>query len=206
MALSLDQNWSYKGYLRKRYKQETTFSNKKKKKRIGRESEKPRHNTGALRSQHTRQPVKEESLRTGPQNLKHESTCLHGSKWGTGTEQILILFLFFLSLQQSHLPFWALPFPPSYMLLPHPPLVSPRWLIRALLHPSLSRQKPHAPHPKARLSMGLFWYQSHMLSTRQSASAVGSQPEIVRNQHLGEVEPAGTYSRKESKAIFAFQQ
>lgn len=40
----------------------------------------------------------------------------------------------------------------------------------------------------------------------QSASALGSQPEIVGNQHLGEVEPAGTYSRKESKAIFAFQR
>lgn len=175
--------------------------------RTGTESEKSRQNTGALISQHTRQPVKEESPRTGPQNLKHESTCLHHSKWRTGTEQILILLLLcFRSLQQSHLPFWAFPFPPSYMLLPHPPLVSPRWLIRVLPHPSLSRQKAHAPHPKARLSMGLFWYQSHMLSTPQTASAVGSQPEIVRNQHLGEMEPAGIYSRKESKAIFAFQQ
>lgn len=175
-------------------------------KRIGTESEKSRQNTGALVSQDTRQPVEEVCLRTGPQNTEHESTCLHGSKWATGTEQIFILFLFSLSLQQSHLPFWALPFPPSYMLVPHPSLVSPRWLIRVLPHPSLSRQKPHAPHPKARLSMGLFWYQSHMLSTPQSASAVGSQPEIVRNQHLGEVEPAGTHSRKESKAIFAFQR
>lgn len=54
-------------------------------------------------------------------------------------------------------------------------------------HGAILVSKPYALHP-------------------QSASALGSQPEIVRNQHLGEVEPAGTHSRKESKAIFAFQQ
>lgn len=48
--------------------------------RTGTESEKSRQNTGALVSQDTRQPVKEVCLRTGPQNTKHESTCLHGCK------------------------------------------------------------------------------------------------------------------------------
>lgn len=54
-------------------------------------------------------------------------------------------------------------------------------------HGAILVSKPYALHP-------------------QSASALGSWPEVVRNQHLGQMEPAGTYSRKESKAIFAFQR